>query len=337
MLVSKVLVTVALVGPILLAPSRVSAWHSAGHMTVAKIAYDELKASSPQTLVVAARILAKHPHYGKFLTKDAPPGAALDEWVFLKAATWPDWVRPPKDPTPEQQEIAAKYHHPAWHFINYPFVVPPDEVKEKALQPKPSSDPTQPKNLLDALAFCKATLTGSNASDEDRAVSLCWLLHLLGDMHQPLHCAMLVNAALHAPTWDEGGNLLLVLPPDGNRVTNLHSYWDSLVADDDAAYQHVETVAQTLRKSPSYARQALSELGQGQAEDWAKESLQAAKQFAYDNGTIPIVKGSEDHPPAHVPRLSAAYGKVATDVASRRMALGGYRLADQLKALLKAS
>jgi hypothetical protein len=333
----KLVTTVALLGLLLHWPGRAPAWHGPGHMTVAKIAYEELKATDPKAVTAIRELLRKHPHYDEFLSKDVPEGVSTDEWAFLRAATWPDWVRPPKHPTPHQQEIADKYNHPPWHFINFPFAVPPDATKERENQPKSSADPARPGNILEALALSKATLTKADASEEDKAVSLCWLLHLLGDIHQPLHCAMLVTSQFHPPEWDEGGNLLLVLPPDGIQVTNLHSYWDSLVLRDDPRYSAVETAAQTLRRSPKYAREALPELAaHGKPAEWAQESLQLARQVAYMNGDIKVVKGSEAHPPDNVPQLSAAYGKKATEVAEKRMVLGGYRLAGELKAVFKA-
>jgi hypothetical protein len=228
-----------------------------------------------------------------------------------------------------------KYNHPRWHFINYPFVFPPDPTKAQEFQPKPSSDPAAPDNILEAIALNKATLMKAEASDEDKAISLCWLFHLIGDIHQPLHSAMLVNSKLHPPDWDRGGNMLLVIPPDRDRVTNLHFYWDALVLCDDPKYSAVETVAQNLRHAASYARQALPELVHTNATDWAQESYQLAKKFAYLDGRMKIVTGHEDQPPDGVPVLSPAYDKDATAVAEKRLALSGYRLADELKAIFK--
>jgi hypothetical protein len=331
--------TVALLGLLTLAPCRALAWHGPGHMTVTKIAYEELKTTDPQLLVTMAKLLKKHPHYDEFLSQDRPDNVSADEWAFVRAATWSDWVRPPKDPTPHQQEIADKYNRPKRHFINYPFVVPPDEAKEQQLQPKVSPDSPEPGNALEAIALTKATLMNAGASDEDKAVSLCWLLHLVGDIHQPLHCAMLVSPKLHGPHYDEGGNLLLVKPAGAHQVTNLHSYWDALVLHDDPDYAAVDAAAQKIRRANQYTRQALTDLlANGKATDWAKESFELAKTVAYMNGTIKVVPAHEggDHPLADVPVLSPDYEKQAEEIGEKRLALGGYRLADELKAIFKA-
>jgi hypothetical protein len=329
-------IILALLGQLFLFTSGAAAWHGPGHMTVAKIAYDELKSANPQVLATIGDLLKKHPHYCEFLSKNRPDNVNLDEWVFVQAATWPDWVRPPKHPTPHQQEIADKYNHPPWHFVNSPFVIPPDQAKEQEFQPKASSDPDAPTNILEAIAFHKAVLTKAGATDEDKAVSICWLLHLLGDIHQPLHCAMLVSKEFRPPEWDEGGNLLLVIPFGGTQVTNLHSYWDSLVLRDNPDYAAVDSAAQNIRHSPKYTRQALPDLNKTKTTDWAQESLDLAKKYAYQDGNIKIVTGREDHPPLDVPALDEAYGKCANDVAEKRMALAGYRLADELRTIVKA-
>ena len=60
-------------------------------MTVAKIAYDELDAKSQLALF---NLLKKHPHYNDFLSASKPAEVANDvQWVILRCAVWPDWVR----------------------------------------------------------------------------------------------------------------------------------------------------------------------------------------------------------------------------------------------------
>lgn len=93
------------------------------------------------------------------------------------------------------------------------------------------------------------------------------------------------------------------------------------------------------RQSPAAASQRPSgeKLAEGKTTaDWAQESFQLAKKHAYLDGHIKIVTGREDHPPPNVPVLDTAYAKDATEVAERRMALGGYRLADELKTTFRA-
>ncbi len=81
----------------------------------------------------------------------------------------------------------------------------------------------EPQHALAALKQALGVLRGGKAEDPDKAVALCWLLHLVGDLHQPLHAATLLARAeslpksgfdpapdFAAPGGDEGGNRLAV-------------------------------------------------------------------------------------------------------------------------------
>src|SRR5258708_865324 len=77
--------------------SPADAWHRGGHMAVARIAwlqFDDQPAIQKQLI----QILDKHPHRDSYLAADTPDGVPLEHWMFLRAATWPDWVRDPQAP-----------------------------------------------------------------------------------------------------------------------------------------------------------------------------------------------------------------------------------------------
>src|SRR5262245_36945752 len=76
---------------LLSAPGAAFAWNDTGHMTVAMIAWRQL--SDVQRTKVG-ELLKQHPHYKLFLAANAPEGVAEDEWAFLRAAIWSDFVRP---------------------------------------------------------------------------------------------------------------------------------------------------------------------------------------------------------------------------------------------------
>src|SRR5689334_20035885 len=78
----RTFVFAALLTAWLAVPPRALAWHNAGHMTIARIAYLEL--SDKQKLQVA-RILRAHPHYQRFLAADRPADVGENEWAFLRA------------------------------------------------------------------------------------------------------------------------------------------------------------------------------------------------------------------------------------------------------------
>src|SRR5690242_1454558 len=137
--VSIVCVVVALV----VFPQFAFAWNETGHMTVALIAYRRLDDAQKQKI---AEILRAHPHYKLYLSANVPPGVNEDEWAFLRAATWPDFVRPAssydrtyKDPT------ITRFHHGEWHYVTIPFV--PEHDKQMFSTTAPAGSATKPTTL----------------------------------------------------------------------------------------------------------------------------------------------------------------------------------------------
>src|ERR1051325_8365085 len=154
---------------VLLCIASALAWNDTGHMTVAELAWRRLSKTERTAI---GNLLRQHPHYSLFLTNDLKAGVDESEWAFLKAATWPDFVRS----TNHGPEVHS-YHRPTWHYTNAFLVIPP------ATAPAASQD----VHILQALADAVETLKDHTRPAPERAVSLCWLLHLVGDLHQPLH------------------------------------------------------------------------------------------------------------------------------------------------------
>jgi hypothetical protein len=319
---SKGVWALALSAALCLCPGRACAWNNHGHMVVAKIAYGQL---SDGQKVKAATLLKAHPHYKEFLVKDKPRGVSDAEWAFLKAATWPDWVK--------GRKALAKFNHRELHFIDLPFV---DErrvreedretITEENLKPKG-------KTILDGLKEFGEKLADAEAPAAERAIALCWVLHLVGDIHQPLHCATYCSSDF--PKGDHGGNDQLV-KVDG-RVTKLHAYWDELIGRSNR-YRVVEASADLISHDPKYKREAFKrELDRPKAADWADESFKLAVAVAYLAGDLKTQKLPHGHDEGDfdVPPLPPNYAARARAVAQGRVALAGYRLADRLKATLE--
>src|SRR5438105_1365875 len=74
-------------------PAPVAAWNGVGHMIVAKVAYGRLSADDQAALTEA---LEKHPHYAQYLAAERPDDVGIGEWAAMRAAVWPDWIRPPR-------------------------------------------------------------------------------------------------------------------------------------------------------------------------------------------------------------------------------------------------
>src|SRR4051794_23019276 len=67
------------------------AWNGTGHMTVAELAWRKMSGSERKAV---SELLRQHPHYAELLNTNVPARVDRDEWVFLRAATWPDMIRP---------------------------------------------------------------------------------------------------------------------------------------------------------------------------------------------------------------------------------------------------
>jgi hypothetical protein len=151
------------------------------------------------------------------------PRASEDAALFMLAARWPDDVR--DDP---------RYHRPVWHYVNIPFR--PGRADQGEVPPG--------ENVLTAFAQQRATLRDPDARDADRAVALCWVLHLVGDVHQPLHTTTLVTPQF--AEGDRGGNDFFVRPSPRGEAINLHAFWDGLAGRGDRIREAANTATLLL-------------------------------------------------------------------------------------------
>jgi S1/P1 Nuclease len=305
------------------------AWNETGHMSVALLAWQKMDAPTRQRV---GEILKHHPHYKIYLNADVPDGVSADEWAFLRAAAWPDWIRPAYPGEHYKPESITKYHHGPWHYIDGNYVVPSNQGEIK-LPPEPSTMPTdQPTNAVQAMDHAIAVIVDPDSRDEDKAVSLAWLEHLVGDIHQPLHAAS--EFSTRFPDGDKGGNSQGILV-DG-RVMNLHAYWDALLGT-DSSYPNLVKVADKVNADPAAQASQLPQLQENRTPDaWANESFALAVKYAYLDGKLQTVvyhRGGMDE--STVPALPPGYDKAAHDLALKRAALAGDRLSELLGELLK--
>jgi hypothetical protein len=283
--------------------SNALGWGSAGHMVIAAEAFRQL---SPDSKAKVYETLKAHPDFTKW-TNSYHPNLNVDlaTYVFMRSSTWPDDIR----------RSGNQYDHPNWHFIDYP-LRPPSFPMEPG--PKPTDD------VLYGISQSEKTLNDTNAAPEARAVALSWLVHLIGDMHQPLHCVSLFTAVY--PKGDKGGNDFFVKPNE--RGIRLHSLWDGLLgssANPQTQWKYAVTLEGEFPKSK------LPELTKDtDTKAWSLESRELAIDKGYLHGNL---KGSTNADDA--PSMPADYTKNAKAVAERQGALAGYRLASKIEKNLK--
>lgn len=302
-----------------------AAWNDTGHKAIGLLTYAQL---SPEARSGVDDLLPAHPHYDLLLSKDRPNGTELALWVFLQATTWPDMVRP----APGKPREITRHHKADWHYINLPYVWPSDADRFAGAQFP------QDGKLLSAIAAARTALADKTEPKSDRAVHLTWLLHLVGDLHQPLHTSAMFSE--RNPKGDQGGNLVGLRR--GNSVVKLHAYWDAALGTGDSM-RFLRAVAGTIESAflKGDRTRPLPELQVSTTpEAWAKESFDAAVEYAYQEGRLawrPAIdwdrRAETGVTAADFPALDPDYAILARDISRRRAALAATRMAHLLNEL----
>jgi hypothetical protein len=314
----KLRTAAALACCLLLCLNSAQGWNAIGHMTVAYVAYQQL---TPKQKTRTAVLLALNPNYKKWLGFIKPGTSPADQqmYVFMMATTWPDEIKamssgyrndgdiPPKSPEATANiGYTDMVMHKYWHFVDTPFST--DGT------PLPAIPTVNAETEIDALR----TALASNESDKLKSYDLVWLLHLTGDVHQPLHCATRVTSS--GKRGDAGGNAVHI----DAAPLELHGYWDGLLgAGDTSSFLVAVKAAASL---PAADAKTLHDLKTG---DWVQESFALAKSSVYVNPPI----GAGDGP--FKMASSPAYAANSLKVAQAQVALAGTRLAEVLNAELK--
>jgi hypothetical protein len=132
-----------------------------------------------------------------------------------------------------------------WHYVNFK-----DEESYETSEKNPKGD------LIQGIKKCQEVISNPNASKEEKIFYVKLLVHLLGDLHQPLHIGR---------SEDRGGNNIKVQWFRGN--TNLHSVWDTKMIE---SYNMTYTeLSSNLNKFSKNQRKAIQE---GTVLDWVNET-----------------------------------------------------------------
>jgi hypothetical protein len=248
------------------------AWNATGHRLIAEMAY-------PHMTIHAQQMFHR---YNDAVNKVYRPAS------FINAAIWLDQVR--------HQEIAW---FSALHYVNVPF------TDDGSPLPVP-----QEINAIWAIEKSMRILSNKYATDFDKGVALRIILHVVGDLHQPLHAATKVSAT--HPHGDQGGQLVPIYK--SAIANNLHAYWDSgggLLTSKE--HQHdQEVLAHLVLVWPCQTNMV-----DIHPENWAKESHDLAVNVAY-----------KKLPKNHIP--DPAYQRWAQNISEQQLASAGCRLATLL-------
>jgi nuclease S1 len=251
------------------------AWGGDGHRTVAAIA---MKLLPPEKAAAIDKLLRD---------------SNVDRG-FVDAASYADEVI-------REQDHRHKFS--PWHFVDWPS----DTEDYSASFCKPDCIINELQKQIRQMRIVK--------KQEPRALAISWVIHLVGDLHQPMHVA---------DRDDHGGNEFSVTYkgertcrvsaalPKKQATVELHSVWDDCLVFTLENGRSVEHLADDLRGSlTTYRGQAAAS---GNVMSWAKETHELAPEFAY-NGL------------SHGDDIDDDYIKAALPVVREQLLKAGIRLA----------
>jgi hypothetical protein len=246
------------------ASSPALAWGSEGHVLIAAIARDRL---TPETRAKVDAILAQ----------DKDQSTPSD---MLSRSYWADVWR-----DHGHRETAL------WHFADIELDHPDVDAAcygHPASDEPASAGPAQ-SCVIDRVEAFAAELGDPKTAPAERILALKYVLHFVGDMHQPLHMA---------DNHDHGGNCVLI-NFGGLRNASLHSYWDTIIVEDLGK----DARAILTRLNAGITPELAATWSQGDIRSWGLETNAVASSVAYsfktpagcgnDMGPITLPKGYE--------------------------------------------
>ena len=206
-------------------PNISLAWGIIGHRVITQLAEENI---SKKTKKEIDRLLEGYP---------------MAYW-----SNWADFIK---------SDTTGKWEHTyIWHYINIPgnlsFQPFLDEIKK-----------VEQENVYSQIPVLQETLKNKSTSDDDKRIALYFLIHLVADMHQPMHIGR---------ADDLGGNLITVYW--FNNPTNIHSIWDSALLNyENYSYTEYTTILNKLNKTEK------NKLKSGTLEDWLFETYQITNEI----------------------------------------------------------
>lgn len=261
-----------------LAPSVAMAWNSMGHMLVAQISYEFLTPRTKKEVDLLTRSMTSN--YPKVNH-------------FVAGAPWPDDIK-----------SSGIREYNTWHYITLGFS---NDGTHFPQAPTP--------NVLTGIEDSINYLKNPKLPTEERAHALMMLIHLVGDLHQPMHTA--TRFSKNNPDGDAGGNAFILK----GKYKNLHALWDaSLGAYTNNISRPLSPISQEILHDKALLLIATffnpkdTRLKKSSVTQWAQESHQVALDYAYYG----IRKNT--HP-------SKAYKAQGMMICNDQITLAGVRLA----------
>jgi hypothetical protein len=280
-MIKRLALRIALLLALLLPATPAMAWWEYGHGTVGRIAYMNV---NPHTRAEIDRLL----RLGRLL--DTPTCSVR---TIELAAYWPDCIK----------TLGERFSYTSsWHYQNVDICRPFDLAA-----------PCRDGNCVSAqIERNVRILADVRIPTRERLMALAFLVHFMGDLHQPMHTG---------DHGDLGGNRVQVSYGVIGGRTNLHTIWDGYLADRGISQPPGEP-AGILSQLTAEDRATMP---RGTIADWSRESWEVSKDYAY--GSLfqdPCAERPRDAPR---PVLTEAIVERLIPVVRRQVARGGLRLA----------
>jgi hypothetical protein len=261
------------------------AWGQEGHSIVAEIAQRRLSKAALREV-------------NALLASELPDDLKGAQFALASIASWPDDYR-------------ADHHDETsrWHFVDIPY-----DRDDYSAARDCALDPKFGDCIIDELPRARATLADCSKADTERAMALSFVVHFIGDLHQPLHATTRTNPDTGAD--DRGGNDIEVTFL--GEKTNLHKVWDTNLIM-HKVYDWGEYVR--LLETKWLHGRNIAELQAGEPVRWAEDAHKAGQLVAYN------------FRPDHV--LDEEYYRDGIAVVDQQLALAGVRLARVLNEALQ--
>ena len=314
-------------------PIRGYAWGDHGHRTVARIASRYL---NDRASTAINEILKADP----YLAQKCPNESSL-ELKLACVASWPD------PPVKDERPYTAN-----WHFVDIPVTMVGSEPFRTSSYDV-ARDCAMSKRgdcAILALERLKLVLAGTKEAPISRAEALKFIVHIVGDLHQPLHNVTdKKNIDDEKDLGDLGGNTKIVQwlsmensPRWKDYHWNLHSVWDEGIIDrtleilktDENGY-----VNQLVSTLPAKDDQALARYQTGDSLSWADEGYKLAVLHAYKklpafDENYQYTKDGKVGYGGYILDAKSGYYEANREVVDNQLKKGGLRLARLLNELL---
>ena len=259
-----------------------SAWGAQGHRLVGLIAAERLTPAARQSV-----------------------GWLLDGQTLAEVSSWADSLT--------SDQVQTSY----WHYLN----IPPDARgydRDRDCPRQPGVEAGSRSDrwrdcVVDRIAYWEARLGDVTLDRADRATALKYIVHFIGDLHQPFH-ALGVGRGGNDVKVRVFGEANCGNDPARPNPCNLHSVWDSRLI----ARRSLDDRAYVVELKRVIGAKGLASLPTGTPAQWAEQSFRLAKEA--------LVKPDTD--------IDDGYYRRHIAVIDERLSLGGLRLAAELNRIL---